>query len=554
MKSRMTNFFYLKKLSTSIKDDFNKTSNGIRSAKWNIMLHQLLVSHYVFYLCFLVLILIFLITRLPFFIHYPIVGIGPDTENYVQQASLIKSGNLPSFEQRPPGYIFFVWLVTSIIDRWIVVAGVQSLLFLIANLYLIYGVYALHRPLVLPATLAMAGFLGSSHILIYETAALSESLYTTCLIFIFAFLLLGFGRYQKRYFIMSSLFMGILISIRFAGMFILVVYFAILLYMFWNKYKPKYILGFLSPLLLLLFFWSAYNYFTLGKFNFILTSAYNTGGATVWFWEPDQSFSPAVNEVLRELPADLKGVGVTKADQRILKTSWNPEQLMPIFYKSYAPLVVNGWTHTRFDNINGESAESIVKTLIVTTIKKHPNLYAKFVWTNLYFFYKTLEWGKIDFYAVLKNRTTYLYTGEHAGKHDNLYHNPDLNGKVSKEYYNKYTLDFASVDHDMVITLTDTPLKRLHSTLQPIQGVLFHQSFWIITFFIVFGMSTLQLLVTKGTHFGAFILFVMTIIVIGASLITCLSEVALERYAYPTQFIYYLSVALAPLLWVKNKD
>jgi hypothetical protein len=53
---------------------------------------------------------------------------------------------------------------------------------------------------------------------------------------------------------------------------------------------------------------------------------------------------------------------------------------------------------------------------------------------------------------------------------------------------------------------------------------------------------------------GVFILFILTVSVIGSALTVSLVEISLERYAYPTQFIYYLSVALAPLLWLKDEN
>ena len=90
--------------------------------------------------------------------------------------------------------------------------------------------------------------------------------------------------------------------------------------------------------------------------------------------------------------------------------------------------------------------------------------------------------------------------------------------------------------------------------LQSIQWTLFQQRFWEVAFFIAFAVSTLKLIISKGRHLGAFILFILTIAAIGASLETCLSELALERYAFPTEFIYYLSVAFLPLLWLKNEN
>jgi hypothetical protein len=547
-------YWVQKKYLQKRKKIFTVTNNDEHSTKWYYVIFQFLIKHYLFIICALVLSLVFLITRLPFYYHYPIVGIQYDTETFLNQVSSIQSGNLPLFDHRPPGYILFIWLITSVINRWIVVVGVQSLLFLAASLSLIYGAYCIRRILVVPATIAMVGFLGSSHVLMYETTALSESLYTTCLVFIFAFLLLAFTRNQVRFYVMASLSMILVISIRFAGMFMLVVFLVILIYMLWNKYKPKLILGFLSPMLLILLIWSTYNYFTLEKFSISPLSQYNMGGATLWFWEPDDNFSPAVNNVLRKLPADLKEIGITAADQEILQQSWKSAELFPIFMKLYNPLVKKGWTHERFVDIsNDENAESIVGQIISTSVKKHPDLYVKFIWTNLVKFYQILEWGKIDFYNVLLSRLNYFYTDSNGG----LYHIPDLRGDVSKEYSNLHTLEFASATisgTESSIILSDSRLKQYHEGLQQLQWKIFHQRIWVIAFFIIFIMSTIKLLLTKGRHLGSFLLFTLSIMVIGASLVTCLSEPALERYAYPTQFIYYLSVALFPLLWIKKEN
>lgn len=510
-------------------------------------------EQYLLYICFLILILVFMITRLSFFLDYPIVGIHYDTETYGKLVSLIESGNLPLFEYRPPGYVLFLWLVTNIVDRWVFVVGMQSMIFLIANLCLVYGVYSLRRSLSLPATLAMSGFLGSSHVLMYELSALSDSLYTTCLIFIFAFLLISFGQCRTRYFVVSSLSIGLLISVRYAGMYALVVYFVILTYMFWNKYKMRFIVSFSVPLMTLLILWSTYNFFTFGRFSFILTGAYNVGAATAWFWEPDESFSPEVNDILRELPSDIKKFGITDAEQETLRKSWNPEELSPIFYKLYAPLVMSGWTRSRFadiDSADGNGAESIVKSLIKKSVLKHPDLYAKFIWTNLFYFYKDLELGKVDIYPVLANSSYNFLTDSNGG----LYH---LSGEISKEYYNMRTLEFASFQgagEDVIVTLTDTNLKMLHMDWQSLHWKLFHQDFWVIAFFIVFGVGTTKLVISRYSHLGAFILFILSITVMGASLLTSLSEPSLERYAYPTEFIYYLSVALLPLLWLEGKN
>lgn len=104
------------------------------------------------------------------------------------------------------------------------------------------------------------------------------------------------------------------------------------------------------------------------------------------------------------------------------------------------------------------------------------------------------------------------------------------------------------------IVLADTPLKRLHETWQAFHWAVFQHVFWVWAYFVVLVLSFLQLARFRGRHLGAFILFVLTLGALGENLVTCLVEIGLERYAYPTQFIYYLSIALLPLLWMGGRN
>jgi hypothetical protein len=65
----------------------------------------------------------------------------------------------------------------------------------------------------------------------------------------------------------------------------------------------------------------------------------------------------------------------------------------------------------------------------------------------------------------------------------------------------------------------------------------------------MFALGAARLIRSHGRHAGAFLLLVLTLIPVGSSLVVCLTEIAADRYSYPTQFLYYLSVALASLAW-----
>jgi hypothetical protein len=103
-----------------------------------------------------------------------------------------------------------------------------------------------------------------------------------------------------------------------------------------------------------------------------------------------------------------------------------------------------------------------------------------------------------------------------------------------------------------VVTVAPTLLQKINAKAEMLQRLLFQRQIWVWAYFAVFTASVVQLAKHRGHHFGAFLLCLLTMMPIGASLLTCLVEEAFERYSYPTQFIYYLSVALMPLLWMRT--
>jgi hypothetical protein len=78
---------------------------------------------------------------------------------------------------------------------------------------------------------------------------------------------------------------------------------------------------------------------------------------------------------------------------------------------------------------------------------------------------------------------------------------------------------------------------------------MFGSALWVYAFFLVLFMALVRLAASGGRHLGAFVVSVIGISVVCAGLLVCLVEYGGQRYSYPTEFIYFVTVALAPLLW-----
>jgi hypothetical protein len=88
----------------------------------------------------------------------------------------------------------------------------------------------------------------------------------------------------------------------------------------------------------------------------------------------------------------------------------------------------------------------------------------------------------------------------------------------------------------------------VHVAWERIHWDIFLCSFWIWAYLFIFAASVVKLFYTRGRHLGAFVLVMLSLVMLGASLVVALVEIAMNRYSYPTQFVFYLMVAVCPLL------
>jgi len=492
-----------------------------------------------------ILLAVFAVTRAPYFWYNPRVDLSLDSRSYLDVANLFRDGKWPQLLLRTPGYPLFILLVRSCVDRLIAVIFVQNLLSFLAALCLVYSVYRLRRPLALPAALAMCGFLGSSQVLIYDISLLTESLYTSTIILVVACLFLGFALDRAAFFSLASALMAWAILIRPAAAYFAVIFAVVLAYLIWNRFRRGAILAFLAPFPALLLGLCAYNRATAGQFVITASAESNLAGATLLFWEPDPRLPPQVNKALERLPDSYGKMGITQEELKLVRTSWDPGPLFDVYTKAYNRLVWSSGYGTGHQFGAGDYFQSrkYVRDASIIAIRRHPVLYAKYVWVNLVMFFGGVGY-KFDIQSSLEYRATGPIPSEVRAT--------DLEregGRPAASMQTAAERGPASSD----VPASEYFVRKLELGWQGLHGFVFQNVAWAWAYFAITALSLVQLVRSRGRHPGAFLLVVLTLVPLGASLVVCLVEEALDRYSYPTQFVYYMSVALCPLLWYAGR-
>ena len=122
----------------------------------------------ILFLSFLILIIMFAITRLPFFIYYPIVNINNDSTHYFTVVDQIDKGMWPSFVIRTPGYPLFMKFVFLFFNKNISLIAIQNIFSLLTSLFFVYVIHKVYvssgrfKYLSLLASIGMGAFISSS--------------------------------------------------------------------------------------------------------------------------------------------------------------------------------------------------------------------------------------------------------------------------------------------------------------------------------------------------------------------------------------------------------
>jgi len=250
---------------------------------------------------------------------------------------------------------------------------------------------------------------------------------------------------------------------------------------------------------------------------------------------------------MEKVPETYKKAGITSRDIEVLHKSWNIGLTYPIFVRAFDEADVDGWAlGDRFGNRGYLEYRPYIMRVALLSIRKHPDIYAKFVYGNIIEFFDGIV-QRSDMEFAIGGRgelRSSVDEGSFVVRSGVDYFDPPQGGGI----VDRQGGGAGRVD------LMATTLGRLLLHWQRFQEELWHRRIWLLGFAGAFIASIIQLLRWRWRHNGAFLLFTVTSMAIGACLVTCLVQKAMDRYSYPTEFIYYLAIVLIPLLWREGEN
>ena len=477
---------------------------------------------------------------------YPLVAVHPDSGSYFAITELIKAGEWPNLGNRPPGYPLFMKAVFAFSNTLIALSLVQTIFTALTALSLVYGIYKWRPYLGFPAVAVMAAYVFGCTTLEHDTAMLSESLYASLLMLSFGAILIGFRKSSSAWMGTASFSMALAILTRPAGLFLIITFIFCVVWFFRKGIKRTALLAFLLPFPLLLGAMSLYNYKIVKALTPTTWGEANLAVATFTYWEQDRNYPTEINKSIEKIQQIIsERLKVTKKDRAVLARSWKPRELGQIYVEGF-----NGPALDIAMLMGGDyetSARKWIRRIAFDSIKKNPTYYAKFVFTMLYQYFTPVP--DEDFRTYLKNRAYVFYVNHHFSSSRGL---PQMT-RMAKEQADSsprppiVVTDFnenTEVQLQDRILIPSTWWFRIYEFTHHARKHIF--SWWIWPFSIFAGclISICKLARSRLGDDEAFMLFIITLSAVGASLVVSLVEFAQPRYSCPMEWAYGIALIL----------
>ncbi len=503
--------------------------------------------------------LVFLITRLPYYIHYPVFTISNDTASYIAAALQILEHSWPMFDIRTPGYPLFIAVIMSLSPEFVYVSLAQSLLTYFSAIFFLAAAFRYYPKQILYFAVAVCGFISSVYFLVLEVSILTEGIFTSIMLVAAGVLLIAVKSESVFSWIMFSLLSAIIIYIRPAGLFLVALVVPLVIFFIVNKYSFRFYAALIAPFSMMIGILCLYNYQTLGKFTITPFGEANLAGVTVMFMEPSDSYPQFVNKAIQTTLDSIP-----RSEKNIVMKSYNPNRLFKSFrdYFHMQMHLVNNMKHSD-STITYLKAQPYLRQVSIDAIKRHPDVYAKFFLSNFYYFFTNIG-RSIDYSNELEKKFEQVYVDSiyvkqlESGKWSQISESEEYIGKVRAIYVQKLaernSLEGFIVDQNNNANLRNTFLIGLYKIWESFYEIIFRNLLWLIAFGIMLFMCIRLLIRTRFTDKDAFIAFAFSLIFIFKALLVSIVESSLERYSYTVDFVIYMSLPFILILFAKSKE
>jgi len=512
-------------------------------------------------------VVVFAITRLPFFVYYRSVIINPDSSGYFMISDQITKGFLPNLSIRTLGYPVFLKIVYMIFSTSSAVAVVQHAIVLVSRLFFIWAMARAfpRRPLVpLAVSVALAAHAATSSHILSDSSFMTDSLFISAVITTLGLLVLALARRTKVLSVAASLSAAGTILVRPAGSFLVLVLALAVVFMVRNRFGRGRVIAVALPCAAVLLTQMAYNSLTIGTFSLSAFPEHEMISLTSTFLEPDASYSHAANRAIARCRSVFR-----PRDLLILKTSWDPKAIKRVFKRYYdrnrvriAQIFLSVEPADRYNlYLNWRP---LWRRMARDALRKHPVFALKYMSSSLYAVFWSNLWRQANLYRELRNNCLdsrrrlkmILPFGDPNSSFNRRFNTREYSATLTPSGFARSMLP-ELYDKDGLLRSPDPlapdrrnePLarvfERLHQSLISVHSVVFRNPGWTLALLAAWAFSVARLFRTGFRHRGAFTLFLLTSSALIYGILISLLALPCLRYTYNLDFVYYLS----PFLW-----
>jgi len=506
-----------------------------------------------------IFLVFFFITRLPYYLYYPVDILSNDSASYIAAALSLLSSVTPLFDIRTPGYPVFLVMIWTFSKSIFAVSVMQSAFSFFTGVIVIFLFDKIYKKFTVLFACFLTVYMTSSYFLLFESALLTEGIFTNTLLICTALMMISVKENKNQYWAMFSGVAAILILIRPAGLFFVGIMILILFYFVLKKYRLiKYILLIL-PFTVIIISLCTYNFVTLEKFTVTPFGEANLSGVTVLFMETSDEYPDFVNSAIQQTLDSIPN-----KDKSYIKNYYGVTKLFNVFkdnfYRqmNFAGNLMGDDTAKKYMDI-----QPYMRIVSLDAIKKNPLIYLKFFSCNFIYFFKNLgiELKYFDqlLYNYNKNVVRELFIKElDKKKWLQISSDRSINDQVKSfleyEIIRQKKLKYIIKDQNDDAAFENTIFKSIYECYENIYNFFFRNIVWYAGYFSMFILSIMIMLKTKFSDPDAFIAFLLFMIFLLKALLVSLVESSLERYSYTVEFAVYFSIPFLLILIMNLKN
>jgi len=510
---------------------------------------------------------VFLITRLPYFLYYRSTVLHLDSSGYFMIVDQMNKGFWPNFSIRTIGYPIFLKIVYLVFSTSFAVAAAQHAITLVSRLFFIRAMARAfpRRPfLPIAVSLGLAAHAAISLHVLSDSSYMADSLFVSVVVVTLGLLALGLEGRKKSPFVWASFSAAMAVLIRPAGFFLVPLLALALVFMIRNKFGRGPLIAAVLPCAAVFLSQMVYNASVIRSFMLSGFSEHALISLTSTFLEPDASYGPTANLAIKRCRAVFKD-----RDRCVLETSLDPRAINRVFRRYFD----RNRSRIEAAFLAAEPREKynlyvewrpLWRRMSGDALRRHPGTALKYMYSNLYMVFVSNLRKNVDLYRELRlhcldNRPRLEMIHE-FGKPDSSFSRrfntrayastltPDgFARSMLPELYGPDGLPrvLGPVPYERRKTHAASFPERLHQRLISVHCALLRNGGWTLAFFAVWLFSFARVVRTGFRHRGAFTLFFLTSAVLLYGVLVAALGKPILRYTYGLEFVYYLS----PLVW-----